>query len=62
MKNWKAFSVGDWSKMMGAMFSVISIGNMDYRAFMHDEYLRMVSHLLGMAGWLVIYLRLETIL
>lgn len=58
MRNWKNVSIGDWAKMMGAMFCVIVLGNMVFRAFMHDAYLRMAGHLLGMAGWLVIYLRI----
>ena len=56
MRNWKVVSTGDWAKMMGAMFCCILLGQSSLREFLRGEYVEAVYHLLGIVGWVIIYL------
>lgn len=56
MRQIKNFTTKDWWIMMGCMFCFCFLMTWAYRAFLlEDEYVRGILHMLGAAGWAVIY-------
>ena len=52
------YTVTDWLKQAACLMAVIRLGRMLVESTAEGNYAYAIGHALGMAGWIVIYLRI----
>ena len=54
----KDYTVTDWLKQAACLMAVILLGRMLVESTAEGNYADAIRHALGLAGWIVIYLRI----